>query len=88
LDIVFYNETSGPAGSHLGDYLGGDALNFRAGMGAGGDLALLRLLVFVFRLAKAFMVAGDFSNIVLARVPEHPAGYRGYCHFIDYTNFT
>jgi hypothetical protein len=84
LDIVVYNETAGPTGSHLGVYLGGGALTFRACMGAGGDLAVFRLLMFVFRLAKAIMAAGDFSNIMRACVPEYPAGYRGDCHFVAY----
>ena len=84
LDIVVYNETAGPAGGHLGVSLGGCALTYRAGMGTGSDLAIFRILMFIFRLAPAFMVACDINHIMRACVPEHPAGYRGNCHSVDY----
>jgi len=51
-------------------------------MGAGGDLAVFRLLMLLFIMEKAFLVAGIFSHIMRACVPEYPAGYRGYCHFV------
>ena len=51
--------------------------------GLGGDLAVFRLLMLLFIMAPAFMVAGDISHIVRACVPEHPACYRGDCYFID-----
>ena len=84
LDIIVYNKTASPAGSHLGICLGGSALTYSAGMGIGGDMAIFRLLMLLFIMAPAFMVAGDFSNIVRACVPEHPARYRGNCHSVDY----
>ena len=84
LDIVVYNETASQIGSHLGDCLGGGALTFRAGLGAGGYLAVFRILMFVFELVPAFVVAGDISHIMRACVPEHPARYRGNCHSVDY----
>ena len=84
LVIIIYNETPSPAGSNLGFYLGGAALADRAGLGTGGDLAVLRLLMFVFIMAPSFTVAGDISNIVRACVPEYPAFYRDYYHFVDY----
>jgi len=82
LDTVVYNETASPAGSHLSIYLGYNALTYRAGMGIGGDLAIFRLLMFVFNLAPALMVVCDIGHIMRARVSEHPAHNRGNFHSI------
>jgi hypothetical protein len=84
LDIVIYNETAGLVGGYFGVCLGGTALAHGARMGIGCDLAVLRFLMFVFKLAPAFMVAGDISHIMCSCFPELPAFYRSNCHAIDY----
>ena len=83
MDII-YNETAGQAGNNLGVCLGGGALAYRAGMGAGSDLAVLCLLMFVFRLAKALLAARDTGHIMRTCVSEHPALYYTNCHPLDY----
>ncbi len=84
LDIVVYNKTAGSTGNHLGVYLGRNALTFRAGLGTGNNLAIFRLLVFLFSLAEALMVACDIGHIMRPCVPKYPAHYRSNFHSINH----
>lgn len=84
LVIVVSNKTANQAGSHFGVSLGGCALAYSANLGTGGDLAVLRILMFVFKLAPVLVVAGDIGDIVRSCVPELPAFYCGNCYVIDY----
>ena len=77
LVTVVYYKTPGSAGTHLSVCLGRNALTSRAGLGISGDVAVFRLFMLVFSLAKTFMVACDIDHIMRSCVPEHSAHYRG-----------
>jgi hypothetical protein len=83
-DIIIHNQTAGLAGSHLGVCLGRGTLSRSTGMGTGGDLAVLCILMLIFIMAQAFVVAGGPGNIVCACIPELSAFYRGNCDAVDY----
>lgn len=84
LDIVVYYKTPGSACSYLSIYLGRNALTFRTGMGIGGNVAVFRLFMFVFSLAKALMAARDTGYDMCACVSEYPAHYRSNFHTITH----
>lgn len=85
LDYVVYNQTTGRFGSYFSFCLGGNAFTYGTGMGIGSNMAVLRFLMFVSKLAPAFVVAGNFSNLVHSLVPEFPAFNRGNFHSVDYS---